>query len=223
MIDYAESPLGRISAVAWGDDGPPPTDFVESLQNLSGGRWDADEDALGPGLPSTQWQSTVTGATNADPVRVTTSAAHDLADDMYVTFDSVGGMTELNTGIYRVSVVDTTTIDLLGTDGTSFGTYTTGGTVEPGELAAASSASYVSIRIEGVSSGGVYEWHNFPLTWPEATEWRALDANGDPTSDEFYLRWIDKDNANMRIRRPAGSILEQTFPFIERVRSWSFV
>jgi hypothetical protein len=80
---------------------------------------------------------TITGATQADPVVVTTSAAHGYSNGDAVYIDSVGGMTELNrpTSEYRVANVTATTFELQnidGTDidGTGFTAYTSGGNVQ---------------------------------------------------------------------------------------------
>lgn len=67
----------------------------------------------------------VTGATNASPIVITTSAAHGLADGQDVTIASVGGNTAAN-GTFTVDVLTSTTFALLQSTGN--GTYTSGGT-----------------------------------------------------------------------------------------------
>ena len=81
--------------------------------------------------------STVTNATRTNPVRITTSENHGLVDGFAVTFDSVGGMTQLNGNTYRIVRISNTQFDLYTSytllnpvNGTGFGTYTSGGTVE---------------------------------------------------------------------------------------------
>ena len=72
-------------------------------------------------------------------VAVVTSAGHNLVDGTKVTFASVGGMSELNTGVWyyiKTLTVDTfglyTNDDLTaGLDSTNFTTYTSGGTATP--------------------------------------------------------------------------------------------
>jgi hypothetical protein len=73
---------------------------------------------------------TITGATKANPV-VVTATAHGLQDGAVVAIAAVGGMTELNGNSYVIGNVTTNTFELIGIDGTSFGTYTTGGTATP--------------------------------------------------------------------------------------------
>ncbi len=83
----------------------------------------------------------VSAATKTDPVRITTNSNHGLIDGFAVTFSSVGGMTELNGNTYYVSRVNNTQFDLYtsytlltSVDGTGFGTYTSGGTIDGGQL-----------------------------------------------------------------------------------------
>lgn len=70
---------------------------------------------------------TVTGATNATPVVITTSAAHGLQDGDFVDVHAVLGNVSAN-GHYRVTVLSTTTFRLNGSKGS--GAYTSGGDVK---------------------------------------------------------------------------------------------
>jgi hypothetical protein len=77
---------------------------------------------------------TITGATQANPVVVTTSAAHGYSNGDTVIIQNVAGMTELNGRRFLAANVTATTFeltDLFGTniDGTGFTAYTSGGTV----------------------------------------------------------------------------------------------
>lgn len=67
---------------------------------------------------------------SGDVVAVETATAHGLTTGDKVNFTSVGGTTELNTGLWTVTVVDATNFTLDGTDGDDFTTYTSGGTVQ---------------------------------------------------------------------------------------------
>lgn len=69
---------------------------------------------------------TVSAASNASPIVITTSAAHQLQTGDYVTVASVGGNTAANTSA-KVVVLNTTTFQLVGTIGNA--AYTSGGTV----------------------------------------------------------------------------------------------
>lgn len=71
---------------------------------------------------------TVSDATNATPIVITTSAAHGLVDGDVVTIGSVGGNTAAN-GTWIVNALTSTTFSLIGSVGNS--AYTSGGTVTP--------------------------------------------------------------------------------------------
>lgn len=80
--------------------------------------------ANGTGSAASLETGSITGATNATPI-VVTSAAHGLTAGMSVTVASVGGNTAAN-GTFRVSAADTNTFTLSGSAGN--GSYTSGGT-----------------------------------------------------------------------------------------------
>jgi len=69
----------------------------------------------------------INSAVQSNPCQITTLWDHKLRTGDSVTFSGVGGMTELNSGDYSVTVVDATTFTLDGTDATAFGVYTSGG------------------------------------------------------------------------------------------------
>jgi hypothetical protein len=71
---------------------------------------------------------TITGATQANPV-VITSNSHGLSNGDSVRITDVEGMTDLNDNIYTVANVAANTFELSGVDGTSYGPYVTGGEV----------------------------------------------------------------------------------------------
>lgn len=71
----------------------------------------------------------ISGATQANPVVVTTSAAHGYANGDEVFISGVGGMSELNERFFIVANVTATTFELQGIDGTSYTAYSSGGTV----------------------------------------------------------------------------------------------
>jgi hypothetical protein len=79
---------------------------------------------------------TITGATNANPV-VITSTSHPFFDGDIIYISGVGGMTQLNGNYYKVSAATTNTFALqtvagVNVNGSGFGTYTSGGTAEIG-------------------------------------------------------------------------------------------
>ena len=134
-------------AVAYAEQGPGIQVHTESDGFNTGsysagtflGAWDFDESDSrtvanignfqygGRFRTGDQISRNITGATNANPVVITTSADHDLVTGNEVAIGSVGGMTELNGNNYIITVISATTFSLDGTDGTGFGTYTSGG------------------------------------------------------------------------------------------------
>jgi len=83
----------------------------------------------------TSWGSgsAITGVTNANPA-VVTRVAHGLSTGDIVKHAAVGGMTELNDRICVVESLTADTYALLDVDATSWGVYTSGGTVAEGVL-----------------------------------------------------------------------------------------
>lgn len=69
----------------------------------------------------------ITNVTQANP-GVVTSTAHGLSAGQKVSIAGVGGMTELNGNVYTVANPTANTFELSGTDTSSFGAYTSGGT-----------------------------------------------------------------------------------------------
>ena len=64
-------------------------------------------------ITETGTQATVSGVTQANPAVVTTSAAHNFNNNDKVVFTDVGGMIELNTGVYYyVKVLTTDTFEI---------------------------------------------------------------------------------------------------------------
>lgn len=70
----------------------------------------------------------ITGITNASPP-VLTRTAHGLLSGDVVRVAAVGGMIEVNSRMYVVSVLTPDTFALLSEDALGYGVYTTGGTV----------------------------------------------------------------------------------------------
>jgi len=77
---------------------------------------------------------TVTGAIQADPVVITTSAAHGFSTGDHVFLASIGGMIEISGTCFSVTNLTATTFSLqsqvtgVDVDGTGFTAYTSGGT-----------------------------------------------------------------------------------------------
>lgn len=95
------------------------------------------EDDSEEGLRGTSGDDiSISDITQADPVVVTTSSAHDLQELDEVEISGVGGMTQLNGERFQVRIIDSTSFSLDRLDGTpvdstSFTAYTSGGSAYP--------------------------------------------------------------------------------------------
>lgn len=98
--------------------------------------------------------------TNANPCEVQTSVAHGFSTGDIVAFDSVGGMTQLNSAYWEnkftITVTDTDKFTLDGIDSSAYGTYTSGGTVT--EITDA-----VNEELSGPNTQDVFEYDNVML------------------------------------------------------------
>ena len=80
---------------------------------------------------------TITGATAANPVVVTTSSAHGMSNGDLVRIDDVVGMTEINYTVFKVANIAATTFELTtrgagaNVSGTSYTAYISGGLARP--------------------------------------------------------------------------------------------
>lgn len=80
---------------------------------------------------------TITGITQANPAVVTVASIGSLQNGDQIVIQGVDGMTEVNfdgSNIYTVAGIAGATFQLQGIDSTAFGAYTSGGTVEYGEV-----------------------------------------------------------------------------------------
>lgn len=77
-------------------------------------------------LMSSQPCNYITGATNANPC-VITSPGHSLLTGTLIYIGNVEGMTQLNSAMYNITVIDADNFSLDGIDSTGFGVYTKGG------------------------------------------------------------------------------------------------
>lgn len=73
---------------------------------------------------------TITGASQANPVVITTSGAHGYATGDQVLIEGIVGMVELNDRFFDVGNTTSTTFELVGEDGTSYAAYGSAGTVK---------------------------------------------------------------------------------------------
>ena len=101
--------------------------------------------------------ATITGATQADPVVITTSASHGFVDGTEIQITDVVGMTNLNGNTYYVDVLTSTTFALYSdvnlsssVDGSGFSAYSSDGEAAAATTAGAPiDASYIVVSAEG--------------------------------------------------------------------------
>lgn len=142
VINYTKSATaGQVSRSTWmrgfpaGDavgiqviaDNGSTGNLNSVLETTNGFTWAGTDAAF------TDMHRTVSGATQASPVVITTSAVHGLTDGDRVFLTDVGGMVEISNNEYQVDVLTTTTFalqDFQGNsiDGTGYTAYTSGGT-----------------------------------------------------------------------------------------------
>ncbi len=77
-------------------------------------------------LNSSQPSGFITAATQANPCKIT-SPDHSLITGTLIYLGNVKGMTQLNSAIYTITVVDANNFTLNNTDSTGFSAYTSGG------------------------------------------------------------------------------------------------
>lgn len=103
---------------------------------------------INPGLTCIAAAKTITAATQANPVALTITA-HGYTTGDVVQVESVVGMTQLNSKMYKLTVVDANTVTLDAVNGTGFTAYTSGGTSTKGVFYALKT----SVDIAAVTSG----------------------------------------------------------------------
>lgn len=87
-------------------------------------------------------------ATTTNPVQITVTAHGRTTGDV-VCISSVAGMTQLNNRMFTVTVVDANTLELAGTDGTAFDTYTSGGSITHARFFALKAAADITAITPG--------------------------------------------------------------------------
>lgn len=117
----------------------------------------------GSGTTGYRHSGTVTGATAASPV-VVTSASHGLSTGMRVVTASIGGITGA-TGTFIVTVVDANSFSLNGSTGS--GSYTSGGTWH---VAGLYKVDLTCSQVNGFDSGETFTVH---ASWAVSSSARA--------------------------------------------------
>jgi hypothetical protein len=93
----------------------------------------------------------ITGATQSNPC-VVTIAGHGYSTGDTIMITNVGGMTELNDKIYKITVIDANTFSLDGIDSTGYSTYSSGGISTKGTFYVAKQTTSMKDFTSGNSS-----------------------------------------------------------------------
>lgn len=135
QVEYLAIPI-QITGIEIASSGAiaRPTLTIANIPSLTGGVSNSETtlDLIRRGGISIG----ISGATQADPVVITTSEEHTLITGDKIEITGIGGMTELNNKTFYVNRLSTTTVELFTTsdlstseDGTSHTGYTSGGTL----------------------------------------------------------------------------------------------
>jgi hypothetical protein len=96
---------------------------------------------VGIGMTCIASTLSVTAASKANPCQITTSANHGLTTGDMIMLTSLGGMTQANDKLYKITKVNDTAFTLDGIDSSGYTDYTSGGTVTKGTFYTAKSAT----------------------------------------------------------------------------------
>lgn len=103
-------------------------------------------------INSSQAPGFITNATQANPCQIT-SPGHSLITGTLIYIANVQGMTQLNSAIYSITVVDANNFTLNNTNSTGFSAYTTGGIWNT-----------TPVNGQTYQSGSEYAWYRFYST-----------------------------------------------------------
>lgn len=150
---------------------------------------------------------TITGATQANPV-VVTSTAHGLTNGTVVYIDSVSGMVELNGRAFVIANVATNTFELKGVDGTSYTAYTSGGTALPKTMTEVANITQTSL-FEGTTP-------EIPVTNQRSRRAEYLVDIPDSGNGSLTLHVDVTDPGQARLRALRTSTLSEAFTATDR-------
>ena len=115
------------------------------VADLNGNVWE-----IAIGLSSIAAAKTITGVGRANPLTLTI-ASHGYTTGNTCMITSVGGTTQINDRLYKLTVVDANTISLDGTDGTAFGAFTSGGSCTVGTFYTLKTAADIAAVTNGTT------------------------------------------------------------------------
>jgi len=177
--------------------------------DLNGNLWE-----VSLGVTAVVSTPAISAATQANPVQITTSAAHGLSTGNMALITGVVGMTQLNDRIYTVTVIDATRFTLDGVDGTGFTAWSSGGTVRHGThyawktaTAAQDITSGATLATDAWGATGVAA-HSDPITPTWRTDYpnnSAAQRYGNSTNAVFSAATSGDDWVRAALGFPAAS------------------
>lgn len=105
---------------------------------------------VSPGLTCFTTAKAITGATAANPVQIT-AVAHGFATGDIIQLTSLGGITQLNSNLFKITVTGADTFTLNGVDGTGFAAYTSGGSATRGDYYALNTSAKAADLTSGTT------------------------------------------------------------------------
>lgn len=115
------------------------------IADVNGTTWD-----INPGVTTAAISKTITAASKTNPV-VLGVTGHGCVTGQTVFVASVGGMTQLNDRMFKVSAIDPDTVSLDGVDGTAFSDFTSGGTLRTAKFYALKESTDMTTVTAGTS------------------------------------------------------------------------
>ena len=100
---------------------------------------------------------TISGATQGNPCVLTLNNTTGLTTDDFVMIASVVGMTQLNDKMYKITVIDGTTLSLQGINSSAYTAYSSAGTLTYGTFYTAKEATAMKSFTHG-NSGATDHW-----------------------------------------------------------------
>ena len=106
------------------------------VADLSGNMWEVNI-----GITSITSTMNITGASEENPCVITVASTATLTTGDWIQITSIVGMTELNSKLYKITVVDGTTFSLDSINSSGYTTYDSAGTVSYGSFYAANEST----------------------------------------------------------------------------------
>jgi hypothetical protein len=154
-VQFTTAGAGVSAAFALAGSGAPFNKTTHNGQASGVADVNGNVYKINPGMTCIATGKAITAATQTNPVTLTI-AAHGYTTGQTALVESVVGMTQINSRIYTISVVDPNTISLDGVDGTAFPARTSGGTVTTGRFYALKPTANVETMTAGNSLGTDY-------------------------------------------------------------------